>query len=69
MMCKYPDKYCGDRYLKTSTGEWMCRLREWKKREKRCPYDETIMSKKYAISHNKKIYPFDLSKFSVEEKH
>lgn len=55
--------------MKTSTGEWMCRLREWKKREKRCPYDETIMSKKYAISHNKKIYPFDLSKFSVEEKH
>jgi len=50
MKCKFPDKPCNDRYHSykgDNSKSWgfYCRLREWKKRQKRCPYDKSIMSK------------------------
>ena len=41
--CKYPSKDCTDRYFSSHRG-LQCRLHEWKKKLKICPYDETIKS-------------------------
>jgi len=41
--CKHPDKDCPDRYHKNHQG-LQCRLYEWKKKLKICPYDESIKS-------------------------
>lgn len=43
--CKYPDKPCKDRYLKSRDMKLKCRLDEWKKKLKSCPYDIRIRSK------------------------
>lgn len=46
VFCKYPDKPCKDRYTSHSERKagLHCRLREWKRRIKTCPYDHRIVS-------------------------
>jgi hypothetical protein len=48
MKCKYVEKNgierkCSDYYYSGRSG-CMCRLKEWKRRLKTCPYDKTIHS-------------------------
>lgn len=42
--CKFPDKKCEDRYYNSSKGYVCCRLDEWKKKQKVCPYNSKIRS-------------------------
>lgn len=42
--CKYPDEVCGDRFYSGGRDRHMCRLTEWKKKLKVCPYDSEIKS-------------------------
>jgi len=50
MQCKYPklnnkEGKCHDYYISHSKGSvYMCRLKEWKKKQKVCPYDNGIRS-------------------------
>jgi hypothetical protein len=57
--CPYPDKPCEDRYIQYSQGDVKkCRLDEWKRKFKVCPYDSRIRSsgvKKKVIDKNQSI--------------
>lgn len=44
MKCKFPDKECDDRYFSSSNNCTMCRLPQWKKKLKTCPYSIKIRS-------------------------
>ena len=50
MRCKYIERNkkegkCNDYYITYSKGGiYMCRLKEWKKKKKVCPYDDSIRS-------------------------
>ncbi len=59
MKCKYPNKFCGDRYRSERKG-LCCRLLEWKRRLRSCPHDPTIVSKplRKLIDANKNLQTF-----------
>ncbi len=50
--CKFQNKPCNDRYLSSQRACKLCRLDEWKRKLKVCPYDNRITSKCHA-SRNK----------------
>lgn len=46
----YKEQKCKDYFISHSNGsKIMCRLTEWKKRKRVCPYDKTIVSPKKQI--------------------
>lgn len=59
MKCKYPGKFCENRYF-SARNSYCCRIREWKKKNGVCAYDATIKSRKRIeiVESNKKIGEF-----------
>jgi hypothetical protein len=49
MICRFYPRPCPDRYYSSGRMAHICRLKEWKKKLKVCPYDKSIYSTPLSI--------------------